>query len=109
MTRWAWGVSEAVPTLCRDQNLSRVTARTLGRVEQRVLILLRSTLLVREFLPGDTLAPVACVMANTVHTELKNSNTHIQFYFLKKAGSSMFDISRLLSHLSWGILLIPRF
>lgn len=63
------GVSEAVPTLSRDQNLSRVTARTLGRVEQRVLILLRSTLLVRELLPGDTLAPVACVMANSAHRQ----------------------------------------
>ena len=64
VSQWAWGVSEAAPTLCRGQNLSRVTAGTLGKAEQRVLILLRSTLLVREFLPGSTLAPVAWVTAD---------------------------------------------
>lgn len=29
------GVSEAAPTLCRGQNLSRVTAGTLGKAEQQ--------------------------------------------------------------------------
>lgn len=36
------------------------------------------------------------------HLTLKNSNIHIQFYFFKKAGSSMFNLNHLLSHLSWG-------